>query len=110
MDIHQALIADHVRIRQLLAEVQEALQKTPKSLNEEFTRLKLELEQHLHKEDAVYYKTLDDQPQRPDRGLMHALRNDHAAVVFTLQSLAIRLSKKQDLKEWEKRLIAMRDV
>jgi len=38
---------------------------------------------------------------------MHALRNDHAAVVFTLESLAIRLRRKVPLEEWKTKFEGM---
>ena len=37
---------------------------------------------------------LDDGKRVEDRGLIHQLRNDHAAVIFTLESLADTSSGK----------------
>ena len=41
---------------------------------------------------------------------MHQLRNDHAAVVFTLESLAIRLRKNGVNPDWRSRFENLMDV
>jgi len=64
----------------------------------------------LKKEDSVYYPAIDTGKQFADRELMHSLRNDHAAVVFALESLAIRLRKKVPLEEWKPKFEMMTKV
>ena len=46
----------------------------------------------------------------PDRGLIHQLRNDHAAVVFTLESLVIRLRKNGINPDWQSRFDNLMNV
>ena len=45
-----------------------------------------------------------------DRGLIHQLRNDHAAVIFTLESLAIRLRKNGVNPDWRTRFDNLMNV
>jgi hypothetical protein len=67
------------------------------------------IQKHFRRED-FFYRRIDDGKRVSDRGLMHTLRNDHAAVLFTLESLAIKLRKGGPTPEWEKRLMSMFDV
>ncbi len=58
----------------------------------------------------MYYPKVDADKRLPDRALMHALRNDHAAVVFALESLAIRLRKKVPVADWKVKFDTMINV
>ena len=58
----------------------------------------------------MYFKVLDDGKQVQNRDLMHDIRNDHAAVVFALESLAIRLRKNVPLNEWKPKFDHMLSV
>ena len=110
MTANEILLADHSALRKQIAEVQAALAKNPKKLAELYPPLQTALQNHFRREDSVYYRFLDEHPQRPDRELMHTLRNDHAAVLFTLESLAIRLRKNSPMDEWTQRFKQMEDV
>src|SRR5262249_31310752 len=64
---------------------------------------------HFKREDA-YFRILDQDKRVPDRGLVHQLRNDHAAVIFTLESLQIRLRKNGANPDWRSRFTNMMNV
>jgi iron-sulfur cluster repair protein YtfE (RIC family) len=101
MTLHELFIAEHAKLRQRVAEVQAVLAKNPDQLEAVFSTFHQEVRAHFRKEDEVYYPFVDAGKKIKDRELIHALRNDHAAVVFTLESLAIRLRKKVPLPEWK---------
>jgi iron-sulfur cluster repair protein YtfE (RIC family) len=103
MNVHQLFLSEHTALRQHIADVQKALKSSPASVEELYPRLQEALRNHLRKEDTVYYAEIDGNKQFADRVLMHDLRNDHAAVVFTLESLAIKLRKKVPMEEWRPR-------
>jgi len=101
MTIHDVFSADHNHLRQRIQELQTAIDKNSSSLESLFLTFQKEARAHFHKEDDVYYPYVDDGKKLEDRELMHTLRNDHAAVIFALESLAIRLRKKVPLAEWK---------
>ena len=107
MNVHELFAADHVRLRQRVVEIQTVLAKNPAKLEELFLAFQQEVRTHFRKEDEVYYTRVDAGKKINDRELIHHLRNDHAAVVFTLESLAIRLRKKVPLEEWKTKFDAM---
>jgi len=92
MNPHDLLIADHQSLRKQAGALQDAVRKDPKTLADALADFQKSVQKHFKRED-VYYRVLDDGKRVPDRGLVHQLRNDHAAVVFALESLAIRLRK-----------------
>ena len=102
MDPHDLLAADHQSLRKQAGALGSAIDKDPKILARELTAFQSAVQTHFKKEDA-YYRTLDDGKRVTDRGLIHQLRNDHAAVVFTLESLAIRLRKNGVNPDWRSR-------
>jgi hypothetical protein len=77
--------ADPARLATVLADLQDAVRR------------------HFHHED-IFYRILDNDKRVGDRGAMHQVRNDHAAIVFGLESLAIRLRKNGPGTEWQGKL------
>ena len=101
MTIHQIFQADHRALRKRIQEVQQVAMAHCESLDSLFKNLHAEARAHFRKEDEVYYPYIDQNKKIADRELMHTLRNDHAAVVFALESLAIRLRKRVPIDEWK---------
>ena len=110
MTVHDQLKADHQIIRERIAEIKQALTKNPAQLAKLFPALQATIRAHLRKEDDVYFHVLDDGKRISNRELMHDLRNDHAAVVFSLESLAIKLRNGLPVPEWKKKFEAMTAV
>jgi hypothetical protein len=109
MSPQELLRKDHETLRQLAATIKKNLttdRTRASALVGDFQKL---VQQHFRREDS-FYKKIDGGKQVPDRGLMHSLRNDHAAVLFTLESLAIKLRKGGPTQEWEQRLNSMFSV
>jgi len=106
MTTHELLTADHEAIRKLATRLQAAAKKPLQTFSDLLTGLQQAVQKHFRREE-VYYRTLDDGKRIQDRDLMHTLRNDHAAVIFSLESLAIRLRKNGYNPEWQKRLDGM---
>jgi len=102
MNPHDLLAADHQSLRSQASALKAAVEKGPKQLSEALAAFQKSVRIHFKHED-IYYRVLDDAKRVPDRGLIHALRNDHAAVVFTLESLAIRLRKNGVNPDWRGR-------
>jgi iron-sulfur cluster repair protein YtfE (RIC family) len=100
MKLHELFTADHTALRRRIAELQATLAKNPEGVEALYGIFHQEVRAHFRKEDDVYYPHVDAGKRIQDRGLIHSLRNDHAAVVFALESLAIRLRKKVPLSEW----------
>jgi iron-sulfur cluster repair protein YtfE (RIC family) len=110
MHIHDIFIADHKTLRQKIAELQSAVEKRSDQLETLYLAFQKEMRDHFRKEDEVYYPYVDGEKKIADRELMHTLRNDHAAVVFALESLAIRLRRKVPLEEWAVKFDSMIQV
>jgi len=110
MTVHDLFTADHIRLRKEIAGIQSALASKPGELESLFLDFQKSARAHLRKEDEVYYPYVDAGKKLGDRELMHSLRNDHAAVVFALESLAIRLRKKVPLPEWKVKFDTMINV
>lgn len=91
------------------AQLREIMAKKPSQLADFLPKIQQEVSGHFKREE-IYYRTLDDGKRIGDRELMHSLRNDHAAVVFTLESLVIRLRKSGFNPDWKKRCENMLDV
>jgi iron-sulfur cluster repair protein YtfE (RIC family) len=108
MNLHDHFKSDHAKLRNRVAEVQAIVSgNDPARLEEIFLTLQREVRAHLRKEDDVYYPHVDAGKKIADRELIHSLRNDHAAVIFTLESLAIRLRKKVPVDEWKTKFDGM---
>jgi iron-sulfur cluster repair protein YtfE (RIC family) len=110
MTLHELLVADHVQLRHRIAQIQTSLVKKPAELEALYLSFHQEARAHFRKEDEVYYPYVDGDKKMGDREMMHTLRNDHAAVIFALESLAIRLRKKVPLEEWKSKFQALIDV
>jgi len=102
MNPHDLLIADHKNLRTQAGSLRAAVEKDPKKLESDLLAFQQSVQTHFKREGA-YYRILDDGKRLNDRGLVHQLRNDHAAVVFTLESLAIRLRKNGVNADWRTR-------
>jgi len=102
MNPHDLLAADHQSLRKQAEALRAAMEKGPKTLPRELDAFQKALQTHFKKEDG-YCRVLDDDKRVADRGLVHQLRNDHAAVVFTVESLAIRLRKNGVNPDWRGR-------
>lgn len=103
MNPNDLLTADHKTLRQEAGALKTLAEKDAKKLGEALASFQSGVQKHFRRED-IYYRTLDDGKRVGDRGLMHQLRNDHAAVVFMLESLAIRLRKNGATPEWRTKL------
>jgi len=109
MDPHELLLSDHKTLRTQAADLRAAIKTGPKVLTEKLVSFQKVIQKHFKLED-IYYRVLDDGKRLEDRGLVHQLRNDHAAVVFTLESLAIRLRKNGVNEDWLTRFNNLMDV
>ena len=107
MALHDPLVVEHEALRKGLAEVQRAAAQNSRRLKKLFPSFRERLSQHIHREDSLYYRSVNEGTPIQDRELLHALRNDHAAAIFTLESLSIRLGKEGLTEEWKKRFNAM---
>jgi iron-sulfur cluster repair protein YtfE (RIC family) len=98
MDIHSSLTADHDKLRELIHAIE--LQRTsPTTLENNLDDLKQFVRQHFAREE-IYYRTIDKDMRFSTPGFVHQLRNDHAAMIFGMESLQIRLKKKGPITEW----------
>jgi hemerythrin-like domain-containing protein len=102
MDPHDLLITDHKALRAQAEALKSLVDQDPQKLATALAGFQTAVQKHFKVEDA-YFRVLDNDKRIPDRGLVHQLRNDHAAVVFTLESLAIRLRKNGVNPDWRGR-------
>jgi hemerythrin-like domain-containing protein len=109
MNPHDLLASDHEALRQQAAALRAAIEGDAKKLAEHLVNFQKTVQKHFKREDQ-YYRILDDAKRVEDRGLVHQLRNDHAAVVFTLESLAIRLRKNGVNDDWRRRFDTLMSV
>ena len=109
MDPHDLLISDHKALKAQAEALKSRVGQDPQKLGAELLIFQTAVQKHFKAED-VYFRVLDDGKRVPDRGLVHQLRNDHAAVVFTLESLAIRLRKNGVNPDWRGRFDNLMNV
>jgi hypothetical protein len=109
MSIHDLLIQDHQTIRTKARALEAALGQGSPKLPELMAQFQATVLPHFKKKD-LYYQRLDDGKRVTDRVLMHDLRNDHAAIVFTIESLVIRLRKNGPNEEWKKKWKSLTEV
>jgi hypothetical protein len=109
MNPHDLLFEDHIALREQAAALRAALEQDGSKLGEVLTTFQKAIQKHFKREE-IYYRILDEGKRVPDRGLVHQLRNDHAAVVFTLASLAIRLRKHGVNPDWRTRFDNLMNV
>ncbi len=110
MTLHDVFTSDHAQLRKMIAGIQTALTKNLEAVEAVYPAFQQAARAHFRKEDEVYYPYVDAGKRLEDRELMHTLRNDHAAVVFALESLAIRLRKKPPVAEWKAKFDMMIEV
>jgi hypothetical protein len=109
MNPHDLLSSDHQALRKQAGTLRETLDKNPQKLPDALVQFQKAVQKHFKREDG-YYRILDDGKRVNDRGLVHQLRNDHAAVIFTLESLAIRLRKNGVNPDWRSRFDNLMNV
>ncbi len=109
MDLLNAFRLDHQRLKNRVEVIEAALRNDPGSHSALFFDFQAKASAHLKRKD-LFYARLDDGRRIEDRVLMHDLRNNHAAVVFSLESLGIRLRKSGPNEDWQKRWAAMVEV
>ncbi len=109
MDPHEYFTQDHQAIREKVQALEQRLTGPADLLTQSLLDFQSLIRDHFKREDT-YYRILDDGKRVEDRGLVHQLRNDHAAVIFTLESLAIRLRKNGVTDEWKQRFQNMINV
>ncbi|HVO32351.1 MAG TPA: hemerythrin domain-containing protein [Elusimicrobiota bacterium] len=109
MLVHDPLIQEHAVIRRLAGELWDGDDKDMDTIVQRLARFQKLVMNHFACEDA-YYAVVDAGKRFPDRHLIHDLRNDHAAVVFSLESLSIRLKKNGATPEWKTKLNNMLNV
>ncbi|OGR93101.1 MAG: hypothetical protein A2992_08860 [Elusimicrobia bacterium RIFCSPLOWO2_01_FULL_59_12] len=110
MTVHELFAREHAQLRQGITEILRTLTENPQGLEGVFLKFQHDARAHFRKEDEVYYPYVDSGKKIGDRELMHTLRNDHAAVIFALESLAIRLRKKSPPAEWKVKFETMTSV
>jgi len=108
-DPHDLLLADHQALRKQAGALKDAIDRAPQKLAESLATFQKAVQQHFKREEP-YYRILDDGKRVKDRGLVHQLRNDHAAVIFTLESLVIRLRKNGINPDWRTRFDNLMNV
>lgn len=109
MEIHPLLLQEHDTLRKSVQSLEAAIEKKAVSFPTDFASFQTFIAKHFKKKD-LYYLQVDRDHRVEDRVLMHDLRNDHAAVVFTIESLGIRLRKNGLNPEWEKKWQTMVEV
>lgn len=109
MDPHDRFTRDHRIIREQAKLLQDAVSKNPENLGKSLQEFQALVRAHFQREDT-YYRILDDGKRIADRGLVHQLRNDHAAAIFTLESLGIRYRKSGVNSEWMTRFTSLINV
>jgi len=109
MNPHERFTSDHQALRQQAAALRETLNKKAPTLSDFLSGFQKEVQKHFKREES-YYRILDTDKRVPDRGLIHQLRNDHAAIIFTLESLVIRLRKNGADADWQRRFDTLMNV
>jgi len=109
MNPHELLSSDHVSLKKHAAQLRAAMDERPQRLAEELAVFQKAVQKHFKREEP-YYRVLDEGKRLEDRGFVHQLRNDHAAVVFTLESLSIRLRKNGLNPDWRGRFDTLMNV
>lgn len=100
MDIHDTLSADHDALRGFVEKIRaQRASATVDSLTPLLRPLQESVRAHFAREEA-YYRTVDADKRFQDRGFIHQLRNDHAALLFGMESLLIRLRKNGPADAW----------
>ena len=99
MDIHDSFIAEHEKLRVLILKIRGLRSSPSTALKTLLEELKQSIREHFSREE-IYYRSIDKDARFSDPGCVHQLRNDHAALIFGMESLVIRLRKKGPITEW----------
>jgi hemerythrin len=99
MDIHDILATEHNELRAIIRKIGAQRASPSDALKSFIEELRSAIRSHFSHEEA-YYRTVDKDPRFSDPGCVHQLRNDHAALLFGMESLLIRLKKKGPVAEW----------
>lgn len=99
MDIHDHLTHEHKAIQKAIADIRSLKSRAENDIATAVGTLKQLVQNHFRQEE-VYYRVADGDKRFKDRGLIHQLRNDHAALLFGMESLEIRLRKKGPVATW----------
>lgn len=99
MNLQQLLAGEHQGLRQQ-AQALQALRASGGSEHaDRLERLQTAIRKHFDKEES-YYRLVDQGKRYDDRGTIHQLRNDHAALLFGFESLRLRLKKNGPQEAW----------
>ena len=109
MNPHEHLSSDHLALRKDAQTLQATIEAGSDALLNPLLAFQKSVQRHFQKEDP-YYRILDDGKRLEDRGMVHQLRNDHAAIIFSLESLLIRLRKSGATPDWKGRFDTMMKV
>lgn len=109
MSIHELFKIEHAELRDQAQQLRSLMAKETPKIAAFLPNFQVAIRKHFKRED-VYYRALDEGKRVQDRDLMHTLRNDHAGVLFALESLTIRLRKGGFSPDWQKRCETMLDV
>ncbi len=109
MNLQNLYTSDHAALRTQAAALRKIVEEKPSELSPALAAFQSAVQKHFKKEEP-YYRVLDDGKRVENRGLIHQLRNDHAAVIFTLESLAIRLRKNGMNPDWKTRFDTLMNV
>jgi len=110
MDIHDSLSSDHNALRALVENIRaQRRSATLDSLTPLLRPLQESVRIHFAREEA-YYRTVDADKRFKDRDFIHQLRNDHAALLFGMESLLIRLRKNGPVDTWWQHFDNLMDV
>lgn len=85
MDILDILREDHQKVLDLLDKIEESGEGLAKSRQQDFTKLKKELLQHMHGEETVFYPWLLDNGD--DRESVLEAMEEHEAVKMTIPGI-----------------------
>ncbi|MCE5186504.1 MAG: hemerythrin domain-containing protein [Planctomycetaceae bacterium] len=104
-DILDMLREDHKKVLDLIDSLQEGGEGTVKSRQNNFSRLKKELLQHMHAEETVFYTWLLDNAD--DREIVLEAMEEHAAVKMALPGI-----EHTDVSDehWEPKLKVMGEM
>jgi len=105
-----SLLSDHSSIRKQLDSLNNAFMSDAKTLDTQLLQFQKDIQSHFQKEDTCLYSLLDRKKRESDRELLHDLRNDRAAVIFSLASLLIKRKKGIPLADCRTKWTALSSV
>jgi hemerythrin-like domain-containing protein len=99
MKIHDTLCVEHKEMRAVIEAIRASKSASIDAIPDLLTQLQGLVRTHFRKEE-VYYKVVDQDKRYSDRGFIHQLRNDHAALLFGMESLLLRFKKNGPVEAW----------